>query len=138
MGYLGFLFNISEIARLDKKSFILSKSKDKKYFVIFIERPNFNFNVIIGNESFFKSEECSFFYLDKYRDFKEFLVFDNSKFRYAKFHLSKESIVDYYGFTFWFNSISYRKLREYFLIDERNSDFDSTLVEKTLNILNYF
>lgn len=127
MGYLGLLFNSENLS-----------FNDKDYFVVFIEKENFDYNVIVGSEPFFKPEECNFFYLDKFYDLKDFLVFEKSKFRYGKISLSKETMVDYEGFTFWFNVNSYRKLKEYFTIDEINTNFDSVLSEKIKNILNYF
>ncbi len=135
MGYLGILFKL-EFFNNDNK-FLLNNIELKENIVIFIERPDLNYNLVLGTSSFFKEDKCSFFYLDKFSDLKPFLVFDKSIFRYGKISLGENTIVDYDCFTFWFNVKSYTKLREFFLIEEEVVDFESQLKDKVLKILDY-
>ena len=119
MGYLGFLFEI--------------KKKEK---IVFIEKKNFNSNIVIGikNKAQLSKVENALI-LNYDLSLKKFPIFDSANFIYGKISLSKETFVDYEHLTIWFNARKYKKLRQLF---EEEIENDRELVKRIVEIFNYF
>ena len=134
MGQIGVIFEIEKDGLGVVDIFLNKKHIDKSRFVIFVDSDKIKGNYLIG-KSRFKQDLCEFFYMDKFSDFSDMLVFDDSKFKFGKVCLAGTTFVDFEYLTFWFSAKDYRVIVELLTIDVFDSNLDSIIKSRIFDIL---
>lgn len=138
MGKIGFIFDIELDENYNKENifFNLKPLNEHKSIIVFLEFSKLQGNYLVGKRQTYNKDESIISFMDKFADFEELLILEDSTFKHAKISLSQKTIIDFKYLTFWFNSKKYRELFELLSINQIDVQADKTR-ENKVNINNF-
>jgi len=118
-----------------KLGFLFEINSSKEQFLVFVNHEKTKNDTIVGASRINILENLRVYFLTKTLELKNYSIINWSFIRRAKFHVSKNTVLDYEYNTFWFNSIEYRELRQLFEIEEFSKKI---IISKVIDIVEYF
>jgi len=132
MGYLGFVFDLTY---LEDKSLLLKEIElDKDFLIIFIEKKDLKKNHIISFQSKFDKENSNLVFMDQDLNFKNFVLLEETNYRFGKISLNSNQVVDFEDNTFWFSIERYKEIHRLLIIN----DLNFILKDRMFLLMNFF